>query len=81
MDWLTDASSAFWHWVEHMSWVVALVEFPIAIWQLALLIVEQRRVATELGKRANIIVGFEQGADSSSPSLANQMSDSTKLER
>lgn len=63
LPWLTNPTSDFWTWTERLSWAVIILGFPAAIWQLALLMVEQRRVARELTQRADLLVFFEQGAD------------------
>lgn len=52
-----------WNVVERASWLVIILGLPIAIWQLALLMVEQRRLGRELTERADVRVFFEHGSD------------------
>jgi len=46
-----------WVWVERASWVIALILFPAAIYQLVVLQREQRRLADELTKQPDVRVG------------------------
>jgi hypothetical protein len=47
-----------WKWVERASWVIALVLFPAAIYQLVVLQRDQRRLADELTKHPDVRVGL-----------------------
>jgi hypothetical protein len=47
-----------WIWVERASWVIALVLFPAAIYQLVVLQRDQRRLADELTKKPDVRVGL-----------------------
>lgn len=46
-----------WVWVERASWVIALVLFPAAIYQLVVLQRDQRRLADELTRKPDVRVG------------------------
>jgi hypothetical protein len=46
-----------WKWVERASWVIALVLFPAAIYQLVVLQRDQRRLADQLTKKPDVRVG------------------------
>jgi hypothetical protein len=46
-----------WKWVERASWVIALVLFPAAIYQLVVLQRDQRRLADQLIKKPDVQVG------------------------
>ncbi len=55
----------FWTSIERVSWLVAIIGFPAAIaglflayWQLILLRREQKRIAAQLAKSADLRVGF-----------------------
>jgi hypothetical protein len=47
-----------WKWVDRASWVIALVLFPAAIYQLIVLQRDQRRLAEELTKHPDVQVGL-----------------------
>jgi hypothetical protein len=47
-----------WVWVDRASWVIALVLFPAAIYQLIVLQRDQRRIADELTKQPDVRVGL-----------------------
>ena len=44
--------------VERLSWIAIVVGFPIAIYQVIMLRGEQRRVAHELARRPEVLIGF-----------------------
>ncbi len=47
-----------WVWFERLSWVVALAGFPFLVYQVRVLLKEQRRLADELSRRPVIDFGF-----------------------
>jgi hypothetical protein len=47
-----------WVWFERLSWFVALAGFPLLLYQVRVLLREQRRLADELGMRPEIAFGF-----------------------
>lgn len=47
-----------WVWVDRASWVIALVLFPAAIYQLIVLQRDQKRIADELTKQPDVRVGL-----------------------
>jgi len=52
----------FWPWVERLSWFLTIVGvvvgLPIGIYQLVAVRREQKRIANELERKAEIVVGF-----------------------
>lgn len=61
-----------WTWVERASWVIALVLFPAAIYQLVVLQREQRRLADELTKQPDVRIGVRAKVPLSEPVIELQ---------
>jgi len=58
-----------WVWVDRASWVIALVLFPAAIYQLIVLQRDQQRLADELTKQPDVRVGLRTQEPGELPSI------------
>ena len=61
-----------WVWLERFSWVVALAGFPFLWYQVYVLQREQRRLADELTRRAEIDFGFLVDGEPTQPALKKE---------
>jgi|SRR5438132_11363305 len=48
----------YWHWVERLSWLIAITLLPLGLVQLWFVWQEQRRIVAELTKQPDVRVGF-----------------------
>jgi hypothetical protein len=48
----------YWHWVERLSWLIAITLLPLGLLQLWFVWQEQRRIVAELTKQPDVRVGF-----------------------
>src|SRR2546430_9504622 len=48
----------YWHWVERLSWLIAITLLPLGLVQLWFVWQEQKRILDELRKQPDLRVGF-----------------------
>src|SRR5438046_4262994 len=74
---MSDAHSEFWVWIERISWAAVVVGLPIGIYQVMMLRNEQGRVARELARRPDVLVGFHPLTESHGKKMLQQTTDVT----
>ena len=50
---------ALWRWIERATWILALILFPVAIYQLILLRRDQERIAAEVESGPHLRIAFD----------------------
>lgn len=51
-------ADSYWHWVERLSWLIAITLLPLGLVQLWFVWREQRRILAELSRKPDLRVGF-----------------------
>jgi hypothetical protein len=57
-DQLNANDKAVWQWIERIAWLLTIAGLGVAVGTLWLLLQEQRRIATEIGRRPRIKLGL-----------------------
>jgi hypothetical protein len=69
----------YWHWVERLSWLIAITLLPLGLVQLWFIWQEQKRIVQELAKQPDLRVGFfSQGKLEDVAYVVTQWDDNTK---